>query len=222
MTATVFRQSYMTQHPSLFTLISYCAIVFSFALIFADGWFTACDGFYGASACWLSHMKQLTITNIYYFSGWLTYAVFCAKGLVPQVPQRLWKCFELMTLRVTKSFCGCICVLLYLHYAGFSKTIRHLSSCLELMSRLNVLLIIANSENALKISLLWKCQVTYKWNPLNSKQIQCWKRNLMNFLQSLVLLVSLIPGYSCSRVLLPVVRHFVPVVPQKMLKINLC
>jgi len=38
MTATVFRQSYMTRRPSLFTLISYCAIVFSFALIFANGW----------------------------------------------------------------------------------------------------------------------------------------------------------------------------------------
>jgi len=58
MTATVFLQSYMTQRPSSFTLISYCAIVFSFALIFANSWFTACDGFYGASACWLSHMKQ--------------------------------------------------------------------------------------------------------------------------------------------------------------------
>jgi len=33
MTATVFRQSYVTQRPSLFTLISYCAIVFSFALM---------------------------------------------------------------------------------------------------------------------------------------------------------------------------------------------
>ena len=53
---------YMTQQPSLFTLISYCAIVFSFALICADGWFTACEGFYGASAYWLSHMKQQTIT----------------------------------------------------------------------------------------------------------------------------------------------------------------
>jgi len=41
MTATVFRQSYMTQRPSLFTLISYYASVFSFALIFANGWFTA-------------------------------------------------------------------------------------------------------------------------------------------------------------------------------------
>ena len=52
----------MTRRLSLFTLISYCAIVFSFALIFAYGWFTACDGFYGASACWLSHMKQKNIT----------------------------------------------------------------------------------------------------------------------------------------------------------------
>jgi len=61
MIATVFRQSCMTQRPSLismFTLINHCAIVFSFALMFADGWFTACDGFYDASACWLSHMKQ--------------------------------------------------------------------------------------------------------------------------------------------------------------------
>jgi len=57
-TATVFRQSYMTQRPSLLTPISCYAIVFSFALIFANGWFAACDGFYGASACWLSHMKQ--------------------------------------------------------------------------------------------------------------------------------------------------------------------
>ena len=47
----VNRQSYMTQRPSLFTPISYYAIVFSFALIFANGWFIACDGFYGASAC---------------------------------------------------------------------------------------------------------------------------------------------------------------------------
>jgi len=41
MTATVFRQSYMTPRPSLFALISYCAIVVSFALIFTNGWFTA-------------------------------------------------------------------------------------------------------------------------------------------------------------------------------------
>jgi len=26
--------------------------------MFANGWFTACDGIYGASAYWLSHMKQ--------------------------------------------------------------------------------------------------------------------------------------------------------------------
>ena len=51
-------RSSMTQRPSLFTLISYCAIVFSFALMFANGWFTACDGFYDASAYWLSHTKQ--------------------------------------------------------------------------------------------------------------------------------------------------------------------
>jgi len=55
MTATVFRQSYMTQRPPfIYTPINYYAIVFSFALIFANGWLTACDGFYGASAYWLS------------------------------------------------------------------------------------------------------------------------------------------------------------------------
>jgi len=48
----------MTQRPSLLTLINYCAIVFPFALMFANGWFTACNAFYDASACWLSHMKQ--------------------------------------------------------------------------------------------------------------------------------------------------------------------
>jgi len=58
MTATVFRQSYMTQRPSSFTLISYYVIMFSFVLMFANGLFTACDDFYGASAYWLSHMKQ--------------------------------------------------------------------------------------------------------------------------------------------------------------------
>jgi len=53
----------MTQRPSLFTLINYCAIVFSFALMFANGWFTACSGFYDAFACWPSHMKQQTIDH---------------------------------------------------------------------------------------------------------------------------------------------------------------
>jgi len=40
MTAMVPHQSYMTQYHFLFTLISYYAIVFSFALMFTDGWFT--------------------------------------------------------------------------------------------------------------------------------------------------------------------------------------
>ena len=62
MTATVFRQSFMTQHPSLFTLINYCAIVIPLAIMFANAWFTTCDGFYDAFAFWLSHMKQWTIT----------------------------------------------------------------------------------------------------------------------------------------------------------------
>jgi len=53
----------MIQLPSLFILVSYIVpIVFSFALkrlIFANGWFASCGDFYaGASACWLSHMKQ--------------------------------------------------------------------------------------------------------------------------------------------------------------------
>jgi len=26
--------------------------------MFANDWLSACDGFYDASACWLSHMKQ--------------------------------------------------------------------------------------------------------------------------------------------------------------------
>jgi len=63
MTATVFGQSYMTQRPSLFTLINYCAIAFSFALMLANDWLTACDGFYDASACWPSHKKQWTIDH---------------------------------------------------------------------------------------------------------------------------------------------------------------
>jgi len=63
MTATVFRQSYMTQRPSLFTLINYCAIVIPLALMFTNGWFTACDGFYDVPACPLSHMKQSTNYN---------------------------------------------------------------------------------------------------------------------------------------------------------------
>jgi len=30
----------------------------AWSVMFANGWLTACDGFYDASACWLSHMKQ--------------------------------------------------------------------------------------------------------------------------------------------------------------------
>ena len=63
MTATIFRQSYMTQRPSLFTLINYCAIVFSFALMFANGWFTACDGFYDAFPCWLVIWNNKPLTT---------------------------------------------------------------------------------------------------------------------------------------------------------------
>jgi len=43
--------------------------VFSFALIFAHGWLTACDGFYGASAYRLSPMKQKTITITMHLVG---------------------------------------------------------------------------------------------------------------------------------------------------------
>jgi len=39
MTAMVLHHSYMTQHPSFFTLISYCAIAFLFALMFTSNWF---------------------------------------------------------------------------------------------------------------------------------------------------------------------------------------
>ena len=51
--------AYMTQHPSLFTLINHCVIAFSFALMF-----TIVVGLLSAIAsccapvCWLSHMKQ--------------------------------------------------------------------------------------------------------------------------------------------------------------------
>jgi len=41
-------------------LLCHC---FSFALMFANGWFASCHDFYVASACWLSHMKQQTIDH---------------------------------------------------------------------------------------------------------------------------------------------------------------
>jgi len=59
MTAVVPHQSYVTQHPSLFTLIGRCVIAFSFALMF-----TIVVGLLSAMAsssgrgCWLNHMKQ--------------------------------------------------------------------------------------------------------------------------------------------------------------------
>jgi len=42
MTAIVLHQSYTTQCHSLFTLISYYAIVFSFILMFTDNWSPYC------------------------------------------------------------------------------------------------------------------------------------------------------------------------------------
>jgi len=59
MTAVVPHQSYVTQHPSLITLINHCAIAFSFALMFTIvvdllSAMASC----GAPVCWLSHMKQ--------------------------------------------------------------------------------------------------------------------------------------------------------------------
>jgi len=39
--------------------------LFSFAPIFANGWFTACDSFYGASAYWLSESYE-TINHYHY------------------------------------------------------------------------------------------------------------------------------------------------------------
>jgi len=59
LTAMVLHQSYSAQYHSFFTLISYYDIVFSFALMFPDGWFTwYAMVFCIASAYYLSHMKQ--------------------------------------------------------------------------------------------------------------------------------------------------------------------
>jgi len=69
MTAMVPHQSYMTQHPSLFTLINHCVIAFSFALMF-----TIVVGLLSAMVpcsspvCWLTHMKQQTIVHFHLFS----------------------------------------------------------------------------------------------------------------------------------------------------------
>ena len=72
MTAMVFRQSYMTQRPSVYTDQLLCHCVFICSNV-ANGWLTACDGFYDASACWLSGMKQLTIVinlHLSWYTGW--------------------------------------------------------------------------------------------------------------------------------------------------------
>jgi len=59
MTVVVPHQSYMTQHPSLFTLINHCVTAFSFALMFTIvvGLLSAMASYCGL-VCWLSHMKQ--------------------------------------------------------------------------------------------------------------------------------------------------------------------
>jgi len=59
MTVVVPHQSYMTQHPTLFTSINYCVIAFSFALMFTIvvGLLSAM-AFCSAPVCWLNHMKQ--------------------------------------------------------------------------------------------------------------------------------------------------------------------
>ena len=64
MIAVVPHQSYMTQHPTLLTLINYCVIAFSFALMFTimNGLPSAMASCCGP-ACWLSHMKQQTIVH---------------------------------------------------------------------------------------------------------------------------------------------------------------
>jgi len=58
-------QSYMTQHRTLFTLINYCVIAFSFSLMFAIvvGLLSAMASC-SAPVCWLSHMKQTIETSV--------------------------------------------------------------------------------------------------------------------------------------------------------------
>jgi len=59
MTAVVPHQSYMTQHLTLLTLINYCVIAFSLALMFTivvD--LLSAMAFCSAPVCWLSYMKQ--------------------------------------------------------------------------------------------------------------------------------------------------------------------
>jgi len=63
MTATVFRQSYMTQRPSLFTLINYCAIASTCSnvrwwLVYCIQWFLWCFCLLGES---------YETTNLYHY-----------------------------------------------------------------------------------------------------------------------------------------------------------
>jgi len=98
-------------HPSLSTLINYCAIVFSFVLMFDNGWLTGCDGFYDASACWLRHMKQWTINQcclqnrrpflfLSCFSNNLTRSQLLAKNWYAKykILQRFWKAWAWILL----------------------------------------------------------------------------------------------------------------------------
>jgi len=58
MATMVFHQSYVTQWHSLFKLISYIAIAWTFILIFTDNWFPYCAmALFLVSAYYLSHMK---------------------------------------------------------------------------------------------------------------------------------------------------------------------
>jgi len=68
MTAVVPHQSYMAQHPSLFTLINHCVVAFSFSLIFTIvvGLVSAMAS-YSAPVCWLSDESHETIIHGHVF-----------------------------------------------------------------------------------------------------------------------------------------------------------
>ena len=89
MTATVFRQSSMTQRPSLFTLISYCAIVFSFALMFANGWFTAWRWL-----SWRFYLLAESYETINHYQWWLKVWLYSRRNVKLQSPRstswRFW------------------------------------------------------------------------------------------------------------------------------------
>ena len=80
MTVMVLHQSYMTQHPSLFTLINHCVTAFSYALMF-----TIVVGLLSAMAscsapvCWLSHMNNKPLSIVHWVS--YVYEYFSEKGI---------------------------------------------------------------------------------------------------------------------------------------------